>query len=70
MIVLKRLSMMCFGRSGRPLIAATLAAVLVLMLIAPQPARAQLGSGAVLVAAQAVVDFINNTIGPLLTARV
>ncbi len=54
----------CF-LSRRHRLAIVFAAIAVLFL-APRSARAQLGIGAVLAAASAVVDFIKNTIGPLL----
>jgi len=40
------------------------------LLLAPRSARAQLGIGAVLAAAGAVVGFIKNTIGPLLNTAI
>ena len=48
-------------------IAVALAAALCLLIVVPQPAHAQFGTGiaAVIAAAGAVVDFINKTIGPL-----
>jgi hypothetical protein len=70
MVPLKGILIMCFAGRGRSAIALTLAIILVLLLIAPQPAWAQFGIVAVLTAAQAVVDFINNTIGPLLNAGI
>ena len=51
----------------RRVIAFTLVGAMVLTMVAP-PARAQLGIGAVIAAATAVVDLINNTIGGLLNA--
>jgi len=51
----------------RRTIALTLVGVMALTMVAP-PARAQLGIGAVIAAATAVVDLINNTIEGLLTA--
>ena len=51
----------------RRAIALTLVGVMALTMVAPQ-ARAQLGIGAVIAAATAVVNLINNTIGGLLNA--
>src|SRR5215831_11287346 len=51
----------------RRVIALTLVGVLALTMVAP-PAKAQLGIGAVIAAATAVVNLINNTIGGLLNA--
>ena len=51
----------------RRVIAFTLVGAMALTMVAP-PARAQLGIGAVIAAATAVVDLINNTIGGLLNA--
>jgi hypothetical protein len=51
----------------RRAIALTLVGVMALTMVAP-PARAQLGIGAVIAAATAVVNLINNTIGGLLNA--
>ena len=51
----------------RRTIALTLVGVMALTMVAP-PARAQLGIGAVIAAATAVVSLINNTIGGLLNA--
>ena len=51
----------------RRTIALTLVGVMALTMVAP-PARAQLGIGAVIAAATAVVNLINNTIGGLLNA--
>jgi hypothetical protein len=51
----------------RSSIALTLvAALFVLFVVVPQPAHAQIGFGAVITAANAVVSIISNTIGPLL----
>ena len=51
----------------RSSIALTLvAAVLCFFVVLPQPAHAQIGFGAVIAAASAVVSIITNTIGPLL----
>ena len=70
MVLLKSILTAGITGHGRSAIAVTLAAVLVLMLIAPQPARAQFGIGAVLATAKAVVNFIKNTIGPLLNTGI
>ena len=51
----------------RRTIGLTLVGVMALTMVAP-PARAQLGIGAVIAAATAVVNLINNTIGGLLNA--
>ena len=51
----------------RRAIALTLVGAMALTMVAP-PARAQLGIGAVIAAATAVVNLINNTIGGLLNA--
>src|SRR5215470_9339090 len=51
----------------RRVVALTLVGAVALTMVAP-PARAQLGIGAVIAAATAVVNLINNTIGGLLNA--
>jgi hypothetical protein len=70
MVLVRKLSNTNLTGRGRVAIALTLAALLVVTLIVPEPAQAQLGIGAVLAAAQAVVDYINNTIGSLLNAGI
>lgn len=55
------------GRSG---IAAAVIAALLVCVVLPQPAHAQLGIAAVTAAAAAVVSFISNTIGPLLNTGI
>jgi hypothetical protein len=70
MVLVKKMSVTCFTWRARVAIAVVLAALLVVTLIVPEPAQAQLGIGAVLAAAQAVVDYINNTIGALLNTGI
>jgi hypothetical protein len=70
MVLVKKMSVTCFTGRGRVTIAVVLAALLFVTLIVPEPAQAQLGIGAVLAAAQAVVDYINNTIGSLLNTGI
>jgi hypothetical protein len=62
--------MTCFTGRGRVAIALALAVLLFVTLIVPEPARAQVGIAAVLAAAQAVVDYINQTIGALLNTGI
>ena len=68
MDLVARIYKACFSRASRSAITVLLAAVLAITLIAPRPARAQGGIGAVIAAAAAVVTYINNTIGLLLVA--
>ncbi len=62
----KRLVSSCWIGRGRSTIAAVLVMLIALGLIAPPPAKAQLGAIAVTIAAAAVVSLITNTIGSLL----
>ena len=62
----KKLISSCWIGRGRSTIAVVLAMLIALGLIAPPPAKAQLGAIAVTVAAAAVVSLITNTIGSLL----
>jgi hypothetical protein len=70
MVLVKKMSVTCFTGRGLVAIAVVLSALLFVTLIVPEPAQAQLGIGAVLAAAQAVVDYINNTIGSLLNTGI
>jgi len=49
---------------------AIVSSLIAVFFLAPRSARAQLGTGAVLAAASALVDFIKNTIGPLLNTAI
>jgi hypothetical protein len=62
----KKLGSSCLIGRGRSTIAVVLVMLIALGLIAPQPAKAQLGAIAVTIAAAAVVSLITNTIGSLL----
>jgi hypothetical protein len=70
MVLVRKMSITCFTGRGRVAIALALAVVLFVTLIVPEPARAQVGIAAVLAAAQAVVDYINQTIGSLLNTGI
>ena len=61
----KRLVSSCLIGRGRSTIAILLALVIAFALIAPPPAKAQIGAIAVITAAAAVVALITNTIGAL-----
>jgi hypothetical protein len=62
----KKLISSCWIGRGRSTIATVLVMLVALGLIAPPPAKAQLGAIAVTIAAAAVVSLITNTIGSLL----
>ena len=62
----KKLISSCWSGRGRSTIAFVLVMLIALGLIAPPPAKAQLGAIAVTIAAAAVVSLITNTIGSLL----
>ena len=62
----KKLISSCLIGRGRSTIAVVLVMLIALGLIAPPPAKAQLGAIAVTIAAAAVVSLITNTIGSLL----
>ncbi|MBV9081055.1 MAG: hypothetical protein JOZ62_00145, partial [Acidobacteriaceae bacterium] len=66
MALLRRMFGKLVGVPTRSTIRITLVAAVCLSLAAPQPAIAQLGGGAVIAAANAVVRLITNTIGSLL----
>jgi hypothetical protein len=68
MDLLRHIYEACRARPVRSATALALAALLVIMLILPQPARAQVGIEAILSAAGSVVSYIENTLGPLLQA--
>jgi hypothetical protein len=70
MVLVKGVSIIGFNGLGRSAIAAILAIMLIVMLVAPEPAQAGLGIGDVLQAAQGVVGYINNTIGSLLNTGI
>jgi hypothetical protein len=61
----KRIVSSCLIGRGRSTIAILLALVIAFTLIAPPPAKAQIGAIAVITAAAAVVALITNTIGAL-----
>jgi hypothetical protein len=62
----KKLISSCWIGRGRSTIAGVLVMLIALGLVAPPPAKAQLGAIAVTIAAAAVVSLITNTIGSLL----
>ena len=62
----KRTLRSCFAGPGRPAVAILLVALMLVGLVAPRPAIAQIGALGVALAAAAVVNMITNTIGPLL----
>jgi hypothetical protein len=62
----KKLISSCLIGRGRSTIAVVLVMLIALGLVAPPPAKAQLGAIAVIIAAAAVVSLITNTIGSLL----
>jgi len=64
------LSKTLLSNRTRSPIAVMLVAVLCLFVVLPQPVHAQLGIGVVIAAANAVVDIIKNTIGPLLNTTI
>ena len=62
----KKLIASCFIGRGRSTIAVVLVMLIAIGLVAPPPARAQIGALGVAAAAAAVVSLITNTIGSLL----
>src|SRR5215469_5349910 len=68
--MLSFLSKTLLSNRTRSPIAVMLVAVLCVFAVVPQPVHAQLGIGVVIAAANAVVDIIKNTIGPLLNTAI
>jgi hypothetical protein len=64
----KQIALALGNRACRPV--TIVWSVIAVFLLAPRSAQAQLGIGAVLAAASAVVDLIKNTIGPLLNTAI